>query len=113
MPKPKLKPIVWTLADAVELVQVLEPSVRAAGYHTLLGGGVLHAGFSRKDLDLFFLPLNTKMSNPARMLGLLTDLLDSESEPLRNPLYPNAEEWHFETSVKFSHGGKRIDVFIQ
>lgn len=53
----KLKPVVWKLKDGLALVRKLQPETRQFGYHLTLGGGVLNTGKSRKDLDLFFLPL--------------------------------------------------------
>lgn len=49
---------VWTLEEAVKLVRALQAKTREFGYHLTLGGGVLNNGFSKKDVDLYFLPLN-------------------------------------------------------
>lgn len=48
----------WTLDEALPLIRGLQPHTRKFGYHLTLGGGVLNHGESKKDLDLFFLPLN-------------------------------------------------------
>jgi len=48
----------WTLDEALPIIRSLQPHTRKFGYHLTLGGGVLNTGESKKDLDLFFLPLN-------------------------------------------------------
>lgn len=48
----------WTLNDALALVRAIQPKSRDFGYHLTLGGGVLNTGKSKKDVDLYFLPLD-------------------------------------------------------
>lgn len=55
--------MMWTLEEAVELVRSLEPAAIKHGYHLALGGSVLMAGQSDKDLDLFLYPHKTTESD--------------------------------------------------
>lgn len=50
----------WTLEDALPLIRGIQPHTRSYGYHLALGGGVLNNGKSGKDLDLYFLPLESQ-----------------------------------------------------
>lgn len=75
----KLKPIVWTIDEARDVVNSIQIPSRRFNYHVALGGGVLNAGESRKDLDLYFLPLDNDKDEP-NALGLirwLTSLWES------------------------------------
>lgn len=55
----------WNLDDGLKLVRALQMETRKYGYHLTLGGGVLNNGESKKDIDLYFLPLdNTKLAQP-------------------------------------------------
>lgn len=48
----------WTLDNAVGIVRALQQDTRKFGFHLCLGGGVLNRGWSEKDVDLYFLPLD-------------------------------------------------------
>jgi len=54
----------WKIDDALPLIRALQPITRRFNYHLALGGGVLNKGYSNKDLDLFFLPLDNKTDQP-------------------------------------------------
>lgn len=54
----------WTLAEAVEFVKLIQEDCRKNNYHVCLGGGVLNKGQSFKDLDLYFLPLEDESDHP-------------------------------------------------
>lgn len=106
------KPIVWTLEQALTLIRSLQPSLRSYGFHLCLGGGVLNAGESRKDLDLYFLPLDNTGSDAdvdglvnflSDMWGIGVPLSGSYEAPTNSP-YTQCLEF------KVRHG--RIDVFI-
>jgi len=57
----------WNLNDGLELVRAIQPHCKNYGYHIALGGGVLNAGESEHDLDLYMLPLNNeKKYGPSR-----------------------------------------------
>lgn len=47
----------WNLNQGLELVRALQPKIKEFGYHVTLGGGVLNNGKSKKDIDLYFIPL--------------------------------------------------------
>lgn len=97
----------WTLDEALTLIRQIQPNLHVSRWHVALGGGVLNKGQSQKDLDLYFLPFdaNVTMITPylVAMWGTAYPLSKQEDE------YP--ENLHF-YSMKFFHGGKRIDVFI-
>lgn len=59
----------WTLEDALRLIRDVQPGTRKYEYHLCLGGGVLNKGHSKKDLDLYFLPM--KREKDADNKGLL------------------------------------------
>lgn len=104
------KPILWLLDDALFLVRKLQPDTRQFGYHLALGGGVLNAGLSFKDLDLYFLPLDDQTIPPdaENLLSWLFEQL-GESKPLVDERYNSA---HYKHKRKYSYAGSRIDVFI-
>lgn len=103
----------WTLQQAVELIQELEPAVRELNYHITLGGSVLHKGSSDKDLDLFIVPLNGFPSTPIKILVLLMDYLGSCRALRDGPNYQADADFHYDQAQLFDYMGKRIDVFIQ
>lgn len=54
----------WTLDDGLSLVRGLQQEMRKFGYHLALGGGVLNHGRSKKDIDLYFLPMDNSDPDP-------------------------------------------------
>ena len=52
------QPIVWNLAEASTIIGNIQPKVWECGYHACLGGGVINCGYSRKDLDIFIIPMD-------------------------------------------------------
>lgn len=85
----------WELDEALRLVRALQPMTRRFGYHLTLGGSVLNAGHSEKDLDLYFLPLDNKKlgkENSSGLLGYLRGLwgepepIDKDYEEAENPI---------------------------
>jgi hypothetical protein len=102
----------WTLGEAAYLVGELEPLVRELNYHTLLGGGVLHHGFSDKDLDLWFMPLNGYESDPQKVYPLLKDTFGMLKSIRDSPDYAAGEPYHVREMLYGHYCGKRIDLFI-
>lgn len=49
----------WTLDEGVTLARGLGEGSKKFGYHVALGGSVLHSGKSKKDVDLYFLSLES------------------------------------------------------
>ena len=104
----------WTLEEALPLIREIEPLVRELNYHTCLGGGVLHQTGPRKDLDLFFIPLNGHDSNPWSIVQLLGEVLGSHPISIRDsPDYHREAMYHFSEMRWVEYMGKRIEVFIQ
>lgn len=102
----------WTLTDALPLIQEIEPSIRELDYHTLLGGGVLHSGRSEHDLDIWFMPLNGFESDPPKILNLLREVWGPFKSLRDNPDYVAGTPWHVREMQRFTVYGKRVDVFI-
>lgn len=107
----------WTLEQAVNVVQAIEPSVRKLGYHTCLGGGVLHKGSSDKDIDLFFLKLHTDGGTTRDIVMLLQAQWGEIASFFDDAemVADYAAHTHPVAAVmgKIEFAGKRIDVFIQ
>lgn len=110
------KPL-WTLEQALIVVRFLQPLIRTAHYHLALGGGIINAGQSNKDIDLYFLPLenlpdNKEAEPQAKMKGLL-DAIYGEGQPLIHAEYgepgPNSV---YQYKLTYTINDKRADVFI-
>lgn len=103
----------WTLSEAVGLIRELQPLTRALNYHITLGGGVLNAGTSEKDLDLWFIPLNGHESNSRSIIEMLIENLGYCTALRDSPDYAPDAFPHAESMQRFEYLGKRIDVFVQ
>lgn len=103
----------WTLTEALALVRDLQPISREYGYHLTLGGGVLNKGYSVKDLDLWWLPLNdASMTRPMALVNFFgTRFLD---------VRPISSYGELHRHVKFTwgmfrmetHTGNTVEMFI-
>jgi hypothetical protein len=79
----------WTLEEGLALIRSIQTDTRKFGYHLTLGGSVLNAGSSKKDIDLYFLPMDGHHeSKPGDLLGWLVKMW-GEYESIGNE-YPNA-----------------------
>lgn len=129
----------WTLSEARVLINALQPHAKELGFHVCLGGGVLNAGLSKKDLDLYFLPMdNGKIAaSSEKLLAFLEDTW-GKSKPMFNPRklslhdqitfhldttgrrhvveekpdYPEEKNSVYSVKRKFTYSGLRVDVFI-
>lgn len=129
----------WTLSEARVLINALQPHAKELGFHVCLGGGVLNAGLSKKDLDLYFLPMdNGKIAaSSAKLMAFLEDTW-GKSKPMFNPRklslddqitfhldahgrrhvveekadYPEEKNSVYSVKRKFTYSGLRVDVFI-
>lgn len=105
-------PIIWLLDEALVLVQLLQPQSRIYGYHLAMGGGVLNTGYSCKDLDLYFLPLDNVDDTPdVEGLKRWLEGVFGTSEPISDPEY-GGETSAYAAKWKFVNMGKRVDVFV-
>lgn len=112
MPKTKsARP--WTLAEGVDIIRQIEPDIRELGYHTMLGGSLLHKGTSEKDLDIFFSPLNGYETRSFDVLQYLQTVFGRCSSIQDQPDYKAGEPWYWREMHYFMFEGRRIDVFIQ
>lgn len=106
----------WTINEAVDYIQELEPLIRGFNYCTALGGSVLHKGFSRNDLDVYLMPIieedkDTKTVKPYDTKGIVDFLINIRAEPATDSLNYLGSE--FRTIFKYyTPGGKRIDFFL-
>lgn len=62
-------PNMWTLDEGLKLVRAIQEPSRKFGYHITLGGSVLNGGESKKDIDLYFHPMDN--GEPINTDGLL------------------------------------------
>lgn len=111
----------WELDGALRVIRALQPATRQFGYHLALGGGVMNKGESRKDLDLYFLPMGgfggDPLHRPDAMLKHLERLWGA-SEGLAASV-PEDQQSFYKHAVKFTRWGgpsknipQRIDCFI-
>jgi hypothetical protein len=111
---------VWSLDEGLRLLRGLQQPIREYNYHLAIGGGVVNKGHSEKDLDLYFLPMNsTGIKQPDALLKFLTRVW-GPPESLKNEDYPDSEfNKAYIHAVKFFRYNKgreyppqRIDCFI-
>lgn len=105
----------WTLAQGLAVVRMIEPRIRQLDHHTILGGSVLHKGLSAKDLDIFISPLEGYRSRGDEVYNYLTSFFG----PLRSirdaPDYGPEQGphwWAGAWTVKYGEEEKRIDLFL-
>lgn len=96
--------MMWTLEEAVALVRSLEPTAIKHGYHLALGGSVLMAGQSDKDLDLFLYPhKTTECDYPEKVITLMGIYVVEEKH---HSIYGD-DKLVFECRIR----DKRVDIF--
>lgn len=103
-------PTRWTLEDALTVIRPLQAEIKKFHYHLCLGGGVLNKGYSEKDLDLYFMPLDRK-KKPVDALIQWLEGMWGPSEQIGGDHYPE-DIATFAQKRKFQYGMQRIDVFI-
>ncbi len=107
MAEPEIK--WWFLDDALKLIRRLQPEVRPLGYHIALGGGVLNIGRSKKDLDLYFLPLVDEQHHEGKLIILLHEKW-GEGSPIGSVSQEPRSMYSYKMLFTLPKG--RIDVFI-
>jgi hypothetical protein len=92
------------------LIAKLQEKVWPLGFHIALGGGVLNHGYSDSDLDLYVMPIFSRIPHNFDFLRVrLTEILgDGHSIP-GSERYP---ETIFRDQLLFTPEGKRVDVFV-
>ena len=100
----------WYIDEGIMTVRAVQDIAKKFGYHATIGGGVINKGSSKKDLDLWFLPLNGlnyRDDNKGDSSGLLEALAkvwgtphkidypeDSAPDPNANPfIVDELAEW--------------------
>lgn len=101
----------WTLDEGRAAVKQVQAVSRDFGYHVALGGGVLNAGKSSKDLDLYFLSLDDQAVFPDSA-GLLIYLSEKWGKYHSLTSYESPAWSEYAAKMRFDPLGKRIDVFI-
>lgn len=84
---------IWRLPDALEVIRTLQPEAMSCGYALSLGGGVLNAGFSWKDLDIVAVP----GSRDDQYIGSFLDYVRSQGFK--------------DTDVNYDHNGLTVHKF--
>jgi hypothetical protein len=108
----------WELEEALGLIRSLQPETRKFNYHLCLGGGVLNKGESKKDLDLYFLPMNNgeKVGTPNELVAWLDGLWGRGESLLGSIDYPDVvrswKEDGYLHKLKYNYCDLRIDVFV-
>ena len=103
-------PTRWTLEDALTVIRPLQAGAKQFHYHLCLGGGVLNKGWSEKDLDLYFMPLNNKHLAAADELIKWLSGMWGEPEVIGGRGYRT--EPPYTHLLQFKYGEQRIDVFV-
>ncbi len=103
----------WTLNEGLAVVRLLQPLTRRVDYHLAIVAGVVNKGYSDKDLDLYFLPLDNSehQPEPDRMKSIL-DALYGEGEPIADPAYDEVPGSVYRHKLIYRVDGKRVDAFI-
>lgn len=97
-----------TLDEGLDIARRIEKFILSAGYHCALGGSVLHAGESDKDIDIFIYPHNGRKLDPPllrltlKLAGLVNEWSGGKSENSADT--KQIEGW--------SYKGQRIDIFF-
>lgn len=103
----------WTLDQALEVIRALQPLARELEYHITLGGGVLNAGTSEKDADLFFLKLNGFDPEPGKLMELLVGVFGPLTALRDAPDYHEGALSHYREMFRGAYLGARVDLFVQ
>lgn len=107
----------WTLPQALNLIRETQTAAKGFGYHICLGGSVLNAGQSKKDLDLYFLPLLSESLDPKSLIQSLEIGWGLSSGDTASWTNPEPGPYHYRL-VFSGYGkthpfpGKRVEVFI-
>lgn len=103
-------PIIWTLQQGLDLVRTIQPRLHHMGYHVAIGGGVINKGYSTKDLDLYFFPLDLK--DQESLVPFLESLFGA-AVPISMFDERYSDNRVFAQRLKFlQYDGGRIDIFI-
>lgn len=96
------------LEQGIEIARLIERAIIPQGYHCALGGSVLHAGESQKDLDIFIYPHCGRELNPT-MLRLALNKAGFMCEQKWGRSQNSEDTKIIET---WSYKGHRLDFFF-
>ena len=105
---------IWTFKQFQrDLLPFLQAESRDFGYHLCLGGSVLNAGKSKKDLDIYYLPLGgDKPRDPKGLIGALIARFGEAKLIGKDHKYPMIGPPYI-AKLKFTPNlCGRIDVFV-
>ena len=102
----------WTLEQGVLLVCTIQQESRQFGYHVCLGGGVINAGYSDKDVDIYMLPLDHDQATFTDADGAIEWLESLWGPSAKINQYPMAYNGPYAHKLKFKSPAGRIDLFI-
>ena len=110
---PKEPPTMWDFFSAKSVIRSCQELSRHYNYHMCLGGGVLNKGHSKKDLDLYFLPLDDgdKKPDPKGLLDHLQVLFFCKMEEMGGKYHKASLPYIFKGKL-VQLNGRRIDVFV-
>lgn len=111
--------VIWTLKEAIEVINMLDAEYETSGWRFGLTGGVLRNGSSRKDLDIIAYPHKSVREDSYESVIALRELLVSKGWKLRVSGREMRRYWLSKGSYDEKHvecwvgpGGRRVDVFI-
>lgn len=104
----------WTLDEALEVVRRLQPLVRPLDFHFAIGGGVVNAGRSYHDLDLYLLPVFKGRPYDFNAIEqLLYDTFGPKSDLIATSEGPTGREGPtYRFQWRYLNNGRTVDVFI-
>ena len=98
----------WTLEDGLDMARQLRRVAAGYGWHVAIGGGVVHRGWSNKDLDLVMFPHDsTRETFNTRMIGDIGSILSKSGWEL----YRTVGEMHSYWETKGSKDRKWVEVW--
>jgi len=105
----------WSLYEALKLIQSIQPQLMVNGWFVALAGGVLNKGRSEHDLDLVLVPMKTGAASIAQ-LHMVLDFAGwkrtHEAEQMREHWKSKGSPDGKHVEVYRTYDGKRIDVIV-
>jgi|SRR5579885_1074775 len=106
----------WTLSEALVLIQQLRPLLHAVKHDCGLTGSVMYAGMSQKDVDVIIYPYNVNdhtfrhVDVHIALTKLLTQVNDKDLVQERWKMNYSDDSKHVE--VWKDSQGRRVDLFF-
>lgn len=100
----------WLLNDGIELARAIEQALvtNNLNCHCAMGGGVLHRGESKKDLDIYFYPHKSPLGY--NLLHIYSVLIELGIKDIHHvPLHHLGDS---KIVYAGDYNGKRVDLFF-